>query len=127
MSGPARAGALLYASDIERLATFYEKLLNMSRRSVSAERIVLASPDFQLIVHALPPALAASVQPQSPAQPRAGALRLFFTVPSLADASALASTLGGAVFTERYPGPGGVVANAADPEGNIFQLRENLS
>lgn len=119
MPGPARAGALLYAGDIETVATFYQQLLSMERHSVSRERIVLESPDFQLVVHALPAQVAVP-----PAVPRPGAVRLFFTVQSLARAREDAARLGGVVHEEQWSGPGFVVCNASDPEGNAFQLRE---
>ncbi len=125
MPGPARAGALLYAKDVERLASFYEKLLPMARIHAAADLIVLESPDFQLVVHAMPPDRASQVVVASPPLRREqSALRLFFTVPGLQDARATAARLGGAVFSEIWHGPGFNVSNACDPEGNVFQLRE---
>lgn len=119
MPGPARAGALLYAADIERIASFYQQLLAMMRLAASAERIVLESPDFQLLVHALPPQV-----PAPSAGPRSSALRLFFTVDSLATARERAASLGGNIQRQEWQGPGFTVCNATDPEGNVFQVRE---
>ena len=125
MPGPARAGALLYAKNVERLAAFYEILLPMTPIHVAADLIVLESPDFQLVVHAMPPDRASQVVVTSPPLRREqSALRLFFTVPRLQDARATAARLGGAVFSEMWHGPGFRVCNASDPEGNLFQLRE---
>ncbi len=57
---------------------------------------------------------------------RAGAaFKLYFTVTRLADAAAVASGLGGAVFGPEYAGPGFAARNGYDPEGNIFQVRES--
>ena len=128
MPGPARAGALIYAKDLEGLAAFYERLLPMTRAHASKELIVLESPDFQLLVHAIPPHIAPTVIIKSPPEKRQQtAIKLFFTVASLSEARATAAKLGGEVFPEQWEGPGFRVCNACDPEGNIFQVRESVS
>ena len=99
----------------------------MARLNATGERIVLESPDLQVIVHAMPPEIDVAVALRSPPERRIqSAIKLFFTVASLAQAADVASTLGGEVFSERWEGPGFVACNACDPEGNIFQLREIL-
>jgi len=115
----------IHADDVERARRFYEAVLGMSRAHASGELIVLNSPDVQLIVHAMSPAIAESVTITSPPKKRENAaMKFFFTVPSLAAAESIASTLGGTVFSEQWKGPGFVVRNACDPEGNVFQIRE---
>ncbi|MQM30824.1 MAG: hypothetical protein CRU78_09960 [Candidatus Accumulibacter phosphatis] len=125
MPGPARAGALLYASNMERIASFYEKVLSMVRLTSSGERIVIESPDIQMLIHAYPPHIAHTVSLQNPPLFRQTPLRLFFTVPSIDAARTIAANLGGVVQTEKWQGPGFKVCNATDPEGNIFQVRES--
>jgi predicted enzyme related to lactoylglutathione lyase len=126
MPGPARAGAVLYAKNVELLAAFYETILSMSRIHASAELMVLESSDFQLIVHAMPPDIASTIVIKSPPVRREQtAVKLFFTVSSLSEARATAARLGGEVFFEQWQGPGFLVCNACDPEGNIFQVRES--
>jgi predicted enzyme related to lactoylglutathione lyase len=126
MPGPARAGAVLYAKNIEKLAAFYETLLPMARIHASAELIIVESPDFQLVIHAMPPHIASTVVIESPPVRREqSAVKLFFTVSSLSEARATAAKLGGEVFLEQWQGPGFRVSNACDPEGNIFQVRES--
>lgn len=125
MPGPARAGALIYALDLERMSGFYRQVLGMRLLHADAEHQVIESDDLQLIVHAIPPPIAATITLASPPVPRdEQALKLFFTVTSLADAALRASALGGALFGPAYAGPGFEVRNGHDPEGNIFQLRE---
>ena len=125
MSGPARAGLFLYAKDLQGLAAFYESVLGMRRAHATGELVVLNSPDLQLIVHAMPPAIAESVTITSPPQKReSSAMKFFFTVPSIAAAESIASTLGGNVFPEQWAGLGFKAQNACDPEGNVFQVRE---
>jgi predicted enzyme related to lactoylglutathione lyase len=126
MSGPARAGLFLYAKDLQHLASFYEVVLGMSRVQPSADLVVLTSPDVQLVVHAMPPAIAESITITSPPQRRENsAMKFFFTVPTIDAAAAIVANLGGLVFPEQWAGPGFNVRNACDPEGNVFQLRES--
>lgn len=124
MSKPARAGLFIYGKDFERLATFYEYVLGMSRLRATGEMVVLGSPDIQLIVHELPPEIAATVTISIPPVRRDSSLKFFFTVPSIAAAAAQAAAFGGKVLPEQWQGPGFRVVNALDPEGNVFHLRE---
>lgn len=126
--GPARAGALIYALDLERLAGFYETLLAMGRLHADAEHVVLSNVDFQLIVHAIPAQYVSSIVVESPPVPREETpIKLFFTVASLREAEQEAARLGGRLFENEWEGPGFRVRNGSDPEGNIFQLRESIA
>lgn len=125
MAGPARAGLFIYAVDAPRVAAFYAAVAGMQQLHARDELIVLESPDIQLLIHAIPPHIAAGIEISSPPRKREDtALKFFFTVPSLAEARAQAARLGGEVFDENWQGPGFVICNAMDPEGNVFQLRE---
>jgi predicted enzyme related to lactoylglutathione lyase len=125
MPGPARAGLFVYAHDRERLARFHEMVAGMTRLNDTPELTVLESPDIQLLVHGIPPHIAADIVIASPPARREDtALKFFFTVPSLDEARREATALGGDVGHENWEGPGFVVCNAMDPEGNVFQLRE---
>ena len=126
MSGSARAGLFIYAKDLPRLAAFYESFLGMARAHATADLVVLRSPDIQLTLHSIPPAIAASITISDPPAKRDdAALKFFFTVPSLVHAHSLAPSLGGEVLPDQWQGPGFTVCNVVDPEGNIFQVRES--
>jgi predicted enzyme related to lactoylglutathione lyase len=126
MPGPARAGALIYAKDLAQMSSFYQQLMQMSQLYRDAEHHVLESPDIQLIIHAIPPQIAATFTITSPPELReATAIKLFFTVPSLTLAAATARDLGGQLFEQEWTGPGFRASNGFDPEGNIFQVRES--
>ncbi|WP_421232834.1 VOC family protein [Aeromonas jandaei] len=128
MPGPARAGALIYAREPGLLSHFYRTLLQMEIRSQSEQLIVLENGDIQLLVHAIPePYIGQVVVTTPPVLREQGAIKLFFTVPSLAWAEAKAADLGGGLLPQQWSGPGFVVRNAFDPEGNILQLREFLN
>lgn len=123
--GPARAGGLVYALELDRMGRFYTAVLGLTELHRSPEVVVLASADFQLLLHAIPAPIAAGIVIETPPRRREQtAVKLFFTVPSLAQAEADALALGGRLDAERWAGPGFIVCNAVDPEGNVFQLRE---
>lgn len=125
MPGPARAGLFIYAKNIDHLARFYEAVAELRPVTQTPEMIVLASPDIQLLLHAIPPAIAATIEIGTPPVRREDtALKFFLSVPSLAAARSTAAALGGEVGHENWRGPGFTVCNAVDPEGNVFQLRE---
>lgn len=128
MSGPAQAGLFLYAVNLTKVAAFYESLLDMRRLHSVADIVVLQSSDVQLVVHAIPSHIAATISIAEPPQHREDcALKFFFTVPSIEAARANARVLGGEVLEQQWSGPGFRVCNAIDPEGNIFQVRENVA
>lgn len=128
MPGPARAGALIHAKDLGRLTLFYRTLLQMEILSQDDGFVVMENHDIQLLLRAMPDAIARDIAIEVPPRLREhGAIQLFFTVPSLAWAEAKAADLGGGVQQQQWSGPGFVLRNAFDPEGNILQLRESLS
>ena len=125
MTGPSPSGLFIYAKDLALMAGFYEAILGMSRTHATPELVVLGAPGLQLVLHAIPAAIAETVTiAQPPERREMAALKFFFTVPSLADARSAAPALGGEVLSELWRGRGFSACNAVDPEGNIFQLRE---
>jgi hypothetical protein len=75
MPRPARAGALIYAKDLAQLSSFYQQLMLMDKihgdaDNEDAEYHVLESPDIQLVIHAIPTQLAATITITSPPEPR---------------------------------------------------------
>ena len=127
MPGPAAAGVLIYAKDLDALAHFYTQVLGMKELHRTAEIIVLESAALQLVIHAIPAPIAAQVHISTPPQRRENvALKFFVTVPSIALAQEHVTHLGGQVFDDSWRGPDFVVRNAMDCEGNVFQLRERV-
>lgn len=124
MSGPARAGAVIYARHLEPLTAFYRELLGARQLHADAEYAVLQSADIQIVVHAIPAHIADSVQISTPPEIREQtAIKLFFTVPDITAANEVISRHGGIVQTQSWRGTGFVAFNGVDPEGNVFQLR----
>lgn len=126
MASHARAGALIYAKDLARLSDFYQSVLVMRLLVADGEHHVIESADFQLMIHAIPPHIASTFEIATPPDLREEqAIKLFFTVADLSAAEGTARLLGGGVFEKSIQGPGFVARNGHDPEGNIFQLRQN--
>ena len=127
MPSPARAGIFIYAKHPESLSAFYQSVLGMTVAHRTDQMIVLCSPDLQIVVHAMPADIASQVAITRPPRLRDNvAIKFFCTVPSLSDAEESARALGGNVFPEQWQGPGFVVRNACDPEGNVFQVRASV-
>ena len=121
------AGLFIYAKDLERLAAFYAAVVGLARVHVAGDLVVLRGQGIDLLVHAIPPHIAAGIAIESPPVRREDtALKFFFTVPSLAEAARTAARLGGQVLDDEWRGPGFRVRNAIDLEGNVFQLREAI-
>lgn len=128
MSGPARAGVLIYAKRLESLYQFYEQLLGLKVIVADTEHRIAENNDVQLVFHRIPAHLAADIVINSPSEPREEqAIKPYFTVPSLAAAETDAKQLGGFLFGPVWDGHGFMVRNACDPEGNIIQLREKAT
>jgi predicted enzyme related to lactoylglutathione lyase len=125
MPGPARAGALLYALNLPEVSAFYREVLGMQLLHGAPTHHVIENADLQLVLHAIPAAIAAGITLATPPVPREdAALKLFFTVASFAVAEACILRLGGGMVPGEWPGPGFRIRHFLDPEGNIFQLRE---
>ena len=125
MTGPARTGVLIYAKHLDTVSRFYSQVLDMNCLHADADRHILHSGDVQLIIHAIPPHIADSIEIAVPQQPREEqAIKPFFTVESLAKAERIAAESGGLPIGPIWAGPGFRARNLCDPEGNIVHLRE---
>lgn len=130
MSAKFAAGAVVYAKDLQGLARFYAGICGLPVVQQAADHALLQSEHFQLVLHALPPAIAAEIEIGSPPQRREEqAIKLCFRVASIAGARAVAAGLGGQVDgpEREWVFAGQRVCDGHDPEGNVIQLRELLS
>lgn len=128
MTGPARAGVLIYAKNLGTLSRYYQELLDLRVVAADNQHRVAENDDIQLVLHAIPAQYADEISISSPPQPREEqAIKPFFTVASLEAAEVRAKQLGGFVFGPAWDGPGFRVRNACDPEGNVIQLRESTT
>ena len=130
MSNPAQAGAVIFAKDLRRLATFYEELLSLTAVHAESDHVVLASAGCELVIHAIPKWIADTIEIAVPPERRSETpIKLYFLVDSIAAARARAPALGGALNPPEaeWQARGFRACDALDPEGNVLQLRENLA
>jgi predicted enzyme related to lactoylglutathione lyase len=128
MNYESRAGAVLYAKDINRVADFYAAVLGLKQADRDAEHVVLESTAFQLVVLQIPSRIASTLQIAVPPVRRAdAAVKLVFFVPSIADVRGTAEARGGVVNAagKEWLFKGWRVCDGVDPEGNVVQFREH--
>lgn len=121
------SGAVVFAKDLSRVAAFYEALLPMVVVHAEADHVVLESSACQLVIHAVPKRIAASIQLADPPKRRSQTpIKLFFYVGSLADVRAKAPGLGGALdpASGEWAARDFRACDGHDPEGNVVQFRE---
>lgn len=126
MHDPIVAGAVVYAKDIKRVSHFYSELAEWPVVEDEPGHVVLQSSTFQLVVVAVPPAIAARITLASPPARREDtAIKLCFPVASLAGARSTAARLGGALLgpEREWEFHGSFVCDGHDPEGNVIQVR----
>ena len=127
MANPFTAGAIVYAKDLRRVAQFYAAVADLEIVHEVADHVVLESETHELVVVAIPAAIAARIVITSPPERRENtALKLSFAVPSLAEAREAAKAAGGELNppAKEWSFQGMRVCDGCDPEGNIIQLRE---
>lgn len=130
MPSELKPGAVVFARNPERVARFYEELVPMAVAQVEREYIVLECECIQLVIHAIPKRVADSIDITEPPSVREQTpIKLFFPVASLADARVKAALLGGQLGPSRneWEARGFRACDGHDPEGNVFQLRQDAS
>ena len=123
-----KPGAVLFAKDLPRLAKFYERVAGLTVVHVEAEVIVLESLNQQLVLHGVPPRVAATIEISSPPKLRIDtAVKLVF-VANISEARLSAPALGGGVNPKKkeFEARGFRACDGHDPEGNVIQFREHV-
>jgi catechol-2,3-dioxygenase len=126
---PWSISAVLYANDMNRMSAFYGSVAGLRVTRSDDSHVVLESEVFQLIIHAIPAAIAATITILEPPALREDTpIKLSFLVPSLATARVAASKLGGGLqpSDHEWRSADCLVCDGHDPEGNVIQLRELL-
>ncbi len=123
----SNVSAVLFAKDQARVAAFYRDALGLPCQTSSTDHTTLACGSFDLIIHQIPTPIAASITITVPPSRReTGAIRLDFTIKSVARARSIAASLGGQVddAPPAWAAPGAIVRLGYDPEGNVFLVKE---
>ena len=128
MSYASRTGAVIFATNVDRVATFYAAVLGLTEAARADDHIALESPGFHLVVHRITGAGSpAGDITDPPARRAAAAFKPVFFVPDLSRLRGVVQTHGGVMdAAERAWSFNGVaVCDALDPEGNVIQFRES--
>lgn len=124
---PVSWGAVVFVNDASRAAAFYRAITGLPVAHSEEGYVLLGDGAYQLVIHAIPAPIAATIEVTSPPALREdAAFKLFFMVPDLAKARRAAAEHGGAIDPpdrewrlREYR-----VAEGHDPEGNVIQLRQ---
>jgi predicted enzyme related to lactoylglutathione lyase len=122
-----KTGTVLFVKDLERAASFYERVAKLRRRHTAKDHVVLTSGSYELIVHALPVDVAKSIVLDSPITVREDCcLKLVFAIDSISKARKVAATFGGLVNARdrEWQYQRETVCDGCDPEGNVVQFRQ---
>lgn len=124
LPGPA---AVVYAKDLPGMLAFYAAVTGLPVTHQEAGHGVLASAAFELVLLAIPPAIAETIHITRPPQRRSDTpVKLVFPVDSLERVRAQAAALGGALDPpeREWVYRGLRTCDGLDPEGNVLQFRQ---
>jgi len=127
MKDESRTGAVLFATNVDRVAMFYSAVLGLTEAGRADDHILLESPGFQLVVHRIPGGRPTPGDGAPPVRRATAAFKPVFFVPSISRLREIAEAHGGALEAadREWSFQGGKVCDGTDPEGNVIQLREH--
>jgi predicted enzyme related to lactoylglutathione lyase len=124
----ANVSAVLFVKDLPSVAAFYAQALGMNVLASDEHHSRLECRGFELVVHQIPPHIAAGIVIERPPQRRtAGAIRLDFPLRSVAESRRKARELGGDIddTPPEWADSSAKVFFGQDPEGNQFGVTES--
>lgn len=120
---------VIYAKDLKRLANFYESVLRLAREEEEDDFVLLGSKSVDLAIVQAPSTVSELISVQSPPQVRSETpIKPSFAVSDLESVRSAVEAAGGdlkpaaATWTWR----GALHLDGWDPEGNVFQLRQQV-
>jgi catechol 2,3-dioxygenase-like lactoylglutathione lyase family enzyme len=113
-------GAMLFVKDLDRMTAFYRDILQL--QPVEDTRVdnwvEFKGHGARFSLHAVPPAIAASIHIDSPPRPREqGGIKLTFIVRDVHSTLERIAAMGLPLLQRPWGG-----TDAVDPEGNVFAL-----
>ncbi|MDZ7653412.1 MAG: VOC family protein [Burkholderiaceae bacterium] len=123
----AAAALVVYAKDPTRVARFYEDVAGLRVTELDDAFILLEGAGVELVVHAIPAAIASTFEIAVPPERREdGAIKPCFTVTDLQRARQRAAVGGGLLdpAASEWTWRGLRHCDGHDPEGNVIQLRQ---
>jgi predicted enzyme related to lactoylglutathione lyase len=121
------AAAVLFTFDMEQIARFYREIIGMRFMRADSDHVVLENESFRLIVHLIKALNGDKISRSVPPVIRQkNPIKLSFAVDSIANARAIAPSLGGSVYgpEQEWFYDSMKICEGWDPDGNVFQLVE---
>ena len=118
---------VLYAKDLERVATFYRRVVGLDVVEAADGFVVLSSAGSELAVVRMADAVAEAVTIADPPERRSDTpIKPVFTVPDLETARRVALACGGTPDPSEssWTWRGFRHLDVVDPEGNVLQVRQ---
>lgn len=118
---------VVYAKDKQRVSRFYRATLGLDAVESEPAYDLLRGGGIEVVVHAIPAALAGSIVIASPPVPREDTpLKPVFACADLAAVRRAARATGGALRPARaaWRWNGRVLLDGCDPEGNVVQFAQ---
>lgn len=120
-------GLVLFAKNKKRVSTFYQETLGLRAVESEPSYDLLQGDGYEIVVHAIPRKIAASITIARPPIPRIqGAFKPTFVVRSLAAVRAATERTGGSLKAEAdaWHFRRSTVLDGCDPEGNLVQFKQ---
>lgn len=123
----ARQRLVVYAKRKARVSAFYQRTLGVQVIETAATHDRLAGAGIDIVVHAIPRGIAATITVADPPQVREDTpFKPVFVVDDLAVVQAAAAATGGSLqpLARAWRYDGMIVLDGHDPEGNVVQFRQ---
>lgn len=120
-------GLVVFAKDKRRVSAFYQRALELKVVEKSASHHLLRGPGIEIVVHAIPRAIAAEITiTRPPAIREETPLKPTFYVRDLERVRAEANATGGWLkpAEQAWTIRGATVLDGWDPEGNVVQFKQ---
>jgi len=79
MPNTPKPSAVVFAKNVDRVATFYREMISMSVVHTDHDHVVLGSESMQLVIHGIPKEIADTIRTTDPPEVREGMpIKLWF-------------------------------------------------
>ncbi|MBI3154263.1 MAG: hypothetical protein HYZ20_02545 [Burkholderiales bacterium] len=126
-AAPVPVQIVVYAKDLDRLASFYASALGLAVAERSRTFVVLHGEGLEVAIVAMPAEVAAGIPLRSPPVPLEDTpIKVSFLVPSIEACRSVVAGAGGQLKPPEaaWVWRAQVHLDGVDPEGNVFQLRQ---
>jgi predicted enzyme related to lactoylglutathione lyase len=123
-----KPAAVVYVKNLAEMSAFYAAVTGLAVTHQAADHVQLESPAFELVLVAMPAAIAEGITITCPPERRTDTpIKLVFATDSLARVRAQAAALGGELNPPEHEWAwhGQRSCDGHDPEGNVLQFRQH--